>query len=115
MVENGPDRELSSYSRMLRMGGGQSVHGTIAEKEEPGCPAPWPHPQPPLPPSPAPSVTSSGAGASAGPGVCGWLLIAASWLLVLVTLPFSLCVCFKVVFPLSLPLLSSAHPDPGWL
>ena len=107
MVENGPDRELSSYSRMLRMGGGQSVHGTIAEKEEPGCPAPWPHPQPPLPPSPAPSVTSSGAGASAGPGVCGWLLIAASWLLVLVTLPFSLCVCFKVVFPLSLPLSSA--------
>ena len=93
---------------MLRMGGGQSVHGTIAEKEEPGCPAPWPHPQPPLPPSPAPSVTSSAAGASAGPGVCGWLLIAASWLLVLVTLPFSLCVCFKVVFP-----PSSIFPTPA--
>jgi len=32
-----------------------------------------------------------------GLGICGWLLTAISWLLVIVTLPFSLCVCFKVV------------------
>merc|ERR1719458_514514 len=32
-----------------------------------------------------------------GIGLCGWLLTALSWLIVLVTLPFSLCVCFKVV------------------
>ncbi len=31
-----------------------------------------------------------------GIGLCGWLLTAISWGLVLVTLPFSLCVCFKV-------------------
>lgn len=30
-------------------------------------------------------------------GLCGWLLTMISWGLVLVTLPFSLCVCFKVV------------------
>ena len=29
-------------------------------------------------------------------GICGILLTWISWLLVLVTLPFSLCVCFKV-------------------
>jgi erythrocyte band 7 integral membrane protein len=32
-----------------------------------------------------------------GIGLCGWLLTAISWALVFVTLPFSLCVCFKVV------------------
>jgi len=32
-----------------------------------------------------------------GIGVCGWLLTSFSMLLVLITLPFSLCVCFKVV------------------
>merc|ERR1719458_1801737 len=32
-----------------------------------------------------------------GIGLCGWLLTAMSWIIVLVTLPFSLCVCFKVV------------------
>lgn len=32
-----------------------------------------------------------------GLGICGWLLTAFSWLIVIVTLPFSLCVCFKVV------------------
>jgi len=32
-----------------------------------------------------------------GIGLCGWLLTAISWGLVMVTLPFSLCVCFKVV------------------
>jgi len=31
-----------------------------------------------------------------GIGLCGWLLTAISWGLVVVTLPFSLCVCFKV-------------------
>merc|ERR1712110_1403821 len=32
-----------------------------------------------------------------GIGVCGWLLTSFSMLLVMLTLPFSLCVCFKVV------------------
>jgi len=32
-----------------------------------------------------------------GVGLCGWLLTTISWALVMVTLPFSLCVCFKVV------------------
>merc|ERR1719278_1545153 len=32
-----------------------------------------------------------------GIGICGWLLTAFSWTIVIVTLPFSLCVCFKVV------------------
>lgn len=32
-----------------------------------------------------------------GIGICGWLLTAFSWVIVIVTLPFSLCVCFKVV------------------
>ena len=32
-----------------------------------------------------------------GIGICGWLLTTLSWLIVLVTLPFSLCVCFKVI------------------
>ena len=31
-----------------------------------------------------------------GIGVCGWLLFAISWLLVVITLPFSLCVLLKV-------------------
>ena len=31
-------------------------------------------------------------------GICGILLTWISWLLVIVTLPFSLCVCFKVIF-----------------
>ena len=31
-----------------------------------------------------------------GIGICGWLLTAFSWVIVIVTLPFSLCVCFKV-------------------
>ena len=31
-----------------------------------------------------------------GVGLCGWLLTTISWGLVMVTLPFSLCVCFKV-------------------
>ena len=29
--------------------------------------------------------------------MCGWLLVFSSWLLVVITLPFSLCVCFKIV------------------
>jgi len=32
-----------------------------------------------------------------GVGLCGWLFTTISWGLVMVTLPFSLCVCFKVV------------------
>eukprot|EP00094_Tigriopus_californicus_P004815 TCALIF_04633-PA protein Name:"Similar to AAEL010189 Band 7 protein AAEL010189 (Aedes aegypti)" AED:0.20 eAED:0.21 QI:0/0.33/0.2/0.8/0.77/0.8/10/416/335 len=32
-----------------------------------------------------------------GVGICGMLLTGISWILVIVTLPFSLCVCFKVV------------------
>ena len=36
-----------------------------------------------------------------GLGICGWLLTAISWLLVIVTLPFSLCVCFKVTIKYS--------------
>jgi len=32
-----------------------------------------------------------------GIGICGWLLTAVSWAIVIVTLPFSLFVCFKVV------------------
>ncbi len=32
----------------------------------------------------------------AGIGLCGWLLTAISWAIVMVTLPFSLCICFKV-------------------
>ena len=35
-----------------------------------------------------------------GIGICGWILTALCWLLVVVTMPFSFCVCFKV----------SAHP-----
>jgi hypothetical protein len=34
-----------------------------------------------------------------GIGLCGWVLTAVSWAIVLVTLPFSLCVCFKVGIP----------------
>jgi len=34
---------------------------------------------------------------SDGIGVCGWLLFMISWLLVVITLPFSLCVLLKVV------------------
>ena len=31
-----------------------------------------------------------------GIGLCGWILTAISWAMVVATLPFSLCVCFKV-------------------
>ena len=37
-----------------------------------------------------------------GIGLCGWILTAVSWAIVVVTLPFSLCVCFKVII----------HPPP---
>ena len=33
---------------------------------------------------------------ASGIGMCGWLLTTISWFLVIITLPFSLCVCFKV-------------------
>jgi len=47
-------------------------------------------------------LTSDNSGDAAhdndvGIGICGWLLTAFSWAIVIVTLPFSLCVCFKVV------------------
>ena len=33
----------------------------------------------------------------AGIGMCGWILFVISWLIVIVTLPFSLCILLKVV------------------
>ena len=38
----------------------------------------------------------SQTGGDSGIGACGWLLFMISWLLVFVTLPFSLCVLIKV-------------------
>jgi len=38
----------------------------------------------------------SGSAAAEGMGVCGNILTGFSWLLILVTLPFSLFICFKV-------------------
>ena len=35
-------------------------------------------------------------GSDGGIGVCGWLLFGMSWLMVAITLPFSLCVLLKV-------------------
>lgn len=32
-----------------------------------------------------------------GMGICGWVLTALSWCLVIITMPVSLCVCFKVI------------------
>ena len=32
-----------------------------------------------------------------GIGICGWLLTAFSWTIVIITLPFSLFVCFHVI------------------
>ena len=64
-------------------------------------PPPQAYSEPPLTPSGGgrtacrkPSVL--GEEEDAGIGVCGWLLTSFSMLLVLITLPFSLCVCFKV-------------------
>jgi erythrocyte band 7 integral membrane protein len=37
------------------------------------------------------------AGADSSPGCCGYVLIGISWLLILLTIPFSLLLCFKVV------------------
>ena len=42
------------------------------------------------------SLVFSADESDSGVGLCGWLLTAISWALVMVTLPFSLCVCFKV-------------------
>ena len=39
-------------------------------------------------------------GSDGGIGVCGWLLFGMSWLMVAITLPFSLCVLLKVGLPL---------------
>ena len=45
-----------------------------------------------------------------GVGLCGWLLTTISWGLVMVTLPFSLCVCFKVgIFHYNMILKISIH------
>ena len=38
-------------------------------------------------------------GSDGGIGVCGWLLFGMSWLMVAITLPFSLCVLLKVGAP----------------
>lgn len=70
-----------------------------------------PSPPPPAPPVTTLLVTEEKGGlesaaelgvigadeTESGVGLCGWLLTAISWALVMVTLPFSLCVCFKVV------------------
>ena len=45
-----------------------------------------------------------------GIGICGWILTAISWAMVVATLPFSLCVCFKVSFVRSCP---GPGPGPG--
>ena len=57
--------------------------------------------EPPLTPSgggraPGRKTSVFGDEEDAGLGLCGWLLTSFSMLLVLITLPFSLCVCFKV-------------------
>jgi erythrocyte band 7 integral membrane protein len=72
--------------------------------------APTPPPQPPSNDPQGGSMLISGGGdahdtdhvigadeSDSGVGLCGLLLTMISWGLVLVTLPFSLCVCFKVV------------------
>ena len=41
-----------------------------------------------------------------GIGICGWIMTAVSWLLVLVTLPFSLFFCFKVSHGVTQSILS---------
>lgn len=50
----------------------------------------------------------------AGMGVCGGILLGVSWSLFLVTLPFSLLVCFKVTSPTppSPPSASASSPTP---
>ena len=45
--------------------------------------------------------TVLGEDVDTGIGLCGWLLTAISWVIVIFTLPFSLCVCFKVPQPLN--------------
>jgi len=42
-------------------------------------------------------VFGSADDSDAGIGICGWILTVLCWLLVLVTMPFSFFVCFKVV------------------
>ena len=49
---------------------------------------------------------SSPTKSSTGIGACGWILVLASWMLVLVTFPFSLCVCFKVPFKTIIAIIS---------
>ena len=45
---------------------------------------------------PAMSGAMTGDEPEPGIGMCGWLLTSISWFVVIITLPFSLCVCFKV-------------------
>ena len=42
------------------------------------------------------SLSESTEELDVGIGICGWIMTAVSWLLILVTLPFSLFFCFKV-------------------
>ena len=42
-------------------------------------------------------IALAGEDVDTGIGLCGWLLTAISWVIVIFTLPFSLCVCFKVL------------------
>ncbi|XP_068087160.1 band 7 protein AGAP004871 isoform X2 [Anabrus simplex] len=49
------------------------------------------------PPTDSNSMYSHADDAENDPGLCGTILTALSWVLVVFTLPFSLCVCFKVV------------------
>ncbi|XP_069674450.1 band 7 protein AGAP004871 isoform X1 [Periplaneta americana] len=54
--------------------------------------------QPPYPPPTDTHSMYSHADESEGDsGICGTILTALSWVLIVFTLPFSLCVCFKVV------------------
>ena len=41
-------------------------------------------------------VSKTADESESGIGLCGWILTVISWVMVMVTLPFSLCVCFKV-------------------
>ncbi|XP_077978124.1 stomatin-like [Glandiceps talaboti] len=42
-------------------------------------------------------IVAGGDNSGGSIGCCGWVLVALSWFLFFITLPFSLCVCLKVV------------------
>jgi hypothetical protein len=44
--------------------------------------------------SQSPHITASGY--DDGMGLCGWLLAFMSWMIVVLTFPFSICFCLKV-------------------